>query len=44
MKLMIDENFSYRIKKYLQNDFIDIIHVSDVNLQASKDNIIFEHC
>lgn len=28
MKLMIDENFSYRIKKYLQNDFIDIIHVS----------------
>ncbi len=44
MRMMLDENVSYRIKKYLQDDFNEIIHVSDVNLLSTKDAIIFEYC
>lgn len=43
MRLLFDENTSYRIIKKLQKEFPEAIHVSSVNLLATKDMDIFEY-
>ncbi|SEJ65533.1 Predicted nuclease, contains PIN domain, potential toxin-antitoxin system component [Dyadobacter sp. SG02] len=44
MKLLFDENISYRIVKKLKSSFPDSIHVSHTPLQyASRDRYIWEY-
>jgi predicted nuclease of predicted toxin-antitoxin system len=43
MRLLFDENTSYRVIKKLQIEFPEAIHVSTVKLMASKDINIFEY-
>lgn len=43
MKLLFDQNISYRIKKKLQHIFPDCMHVSDCGLLGSEDKIIWEY-
>ena len=42
MKLLFDENTSFRILRRIAEDFPDSVHVSQVNLMASRDAKIFE--
>ena len=42
MKLLFDENTSFRVLRKITDDFPDSIHVSQVNLLASRDSKIFE--
>ena len=41
MKILIDENLSWRIKKYFVNSLDEITHLSDVNLLNSPDQDIW---
>lgn len=43
MKLLLDENISYKLVKKLSNDFPDIIHVKSVTLTSINDTVIFKY-
>ncbi len=43
MKLLFDQNISFRIKKKLQHIFSDCKHVSDCGLLDSEDKLIWEY-
>jgi predicted nuclease of predicted toxin-antitoxin system len=43
MKILFDENTSYRIIKKLKNDFPEAVHVSTLKLMAAKDVTVFEY-
>lgn len=43
MKLLFDQNISYRIKKKLEHKFSNCIHVSDCGLQDNEDPNIWEY-
>lgn len=43
MKLLFDQNISFRIKKKLQHIFSDFKHVSDCSLLDSEDRLIWEY-
>lgn len=43
MKLLLDENISWRIKKYLNFEFSDIIHISDLSIERLNDFEIWKY-
>ncbi len=43
MKLLFDQNISFRIAKKLQNHFSGCMHVSDCELNDSEDSDIWEY-
>lgn len=43
MKLLFDQNISFRIKGKLPVEFQNCRHVSDLGLQNTEDNIIWEY-
>ena len=43
MRLLFDQNISYRIKNYLPELFSASKHVSDLGLQNQKDNTIWNY-
>jgi predicted nuclease of predicted toxin-antitoxin system len=42
MKILLDQNLSYRIIKKLNSIYPEINHVSNFNLQASDDKVVWE--
>jgi len=42
MKILLDQNISYKVIKKLESIYLEINHVSNFNLQASDDKIIWE--
>ena len=43
MKLLFDQNISYKIKNALSEDFPASIHVSDIKMNTSTDTQIWEY-
>lgn len=43
MKILLDQNISYRVKKIVSSEFPDISHVSDHNLIDVNDKIIWDY-
>ncbi len=43
MKLLFDQNISFRLAKKLQNHFLGCMHVSDCKLNDSEDSDIWEY-
>ncbi|MGI8584137.1 MAG: DUF5615 family PIN-like protein [Chitinophagaceae bacterium] len=43
MKLLLDENISFKLVKKLSNDFPDIIHVKSLQLTSINDTVIFNY-
>jgi len=43
MKLLFDQNISYKIKNALSEDFPASIHVSDIKMNTSSDTQIWEY-
>ncbi len=43
MKLLFDQNVSYKIVRRLQEDFSDCSHISSLGLLDSSDNTIWEY-
>ncbi len=42
MKILLDENLSFKLKSKLKLVFPNLIHLSDIGLQGRDDNNIFE--
>lgn len=43
MKILIDQNISFRLLPYLQSEFPEITHVKNVDLMDSSDYKIFKY-
>ncbi len=43
MKILLDENLSYKLKNKLKFIYPNLIHVSDVQLLGENDNAIFDY-
>ncbi len=43
MKLLFDQNISYKIKNALAENFPESVHVSDIRMQTSTDSEIWEY-
>ena len=43
MKLLIDQNISYRLKTSLKNFFPDIKHIKELSLERASDEIIWKY-
>ena len=43
MKILLDENLSFKLKSKLRSVFPNLVHVSDISLTGSEDDSIFEH-
>ena len=43
MKLLVDENISYRLVELLADVFPDSVHVRDVGLEAAADSLIWDY-
>ncbi len=43
MKLLVDENISYRLVELLADLFPDSVHVREVGLKAAVDSLIWDH-
>ena len=41
MKLLFDQNFSYRLISALANEYLDSVHVRDVGLSAADDQVVW---
>ncbi len=42
MKILIDENLSFKLKSKLKSVFPNLIHVSDISLSGEEDKDIFD--
>ena len=42
MKLLLDENLTFRLAKYLANDYPGSCHVNDVKLFQTDDNLVWQ--
>jgi predicted nuclease of predicted toxin-antitoxin system len=43
VKLLFDENLSYKLVGILAHDFPDCAHVRDIGLRAAEDRQIWDH-
>jgi predicted nuclease of predicted toxin-antitoxin system len=43
MKILLDENLSFKLKSKLRSVFPNLVHVSDIRLTGQEDESIFEY-
>jgi predicted nuclease of predicted toxin-antitoxin system len=43
MKIVLNENLSFKLKSNLRSVFPNLVHVSDISLTGSDDDSIFEY-
>ena len=43
MKLLFDQNLSRHLKQHLQDLYPDSLHVQDIGLESTQDNLVWEY-